>query len=229
MAVPIRLAVPLRERCARREQPADIDAEVTKSAVAGKAAVACGSERLARFGPHPAKRVVMWKTIFFAHDFSECARLVEPVVLGLAHIHHARIVLGHVSELPQGLTPETLVVPPGHHEPLKIGTYTQNAAEVRLATIATRMRSEGVDVETRTAIGAIPSGILAMASAASADVIAMGTHGREGLRHLLLGSVAEKVLRRAHVPVLTLRSSKKVDDEDSRLAEERDLEDELAG
>jgi nucleotide-binding universal stress UspA family protein len=48
--------------------------------------------------------------------------------------------------------------------------------------------------------------ILAHAKEAGADLIVMGTHGRTGLSHLLMGSVAERVLRTAHCPVLTVKA-----------------------
>jgi universal stress protein A len=46
-----------------------------------------------------------------------------------------------------------------------------------------------------------------LAEAEQAELIVMGTHGRSGLKRLLMGSVAETVVRRAHCPVLTLRQS----------------------
>jgi nucleotide-binding universal stress UspA family protein len=47
--------------------------------------------------------------------------------------------------------------------------------------------------------------ILAASEETGSDLIVMGTHGRQGLSHALIGSVAEKVVRLAHVPVLTVR------------------------
>ena len=47
--------------------------------------------------------------------------------------------------------------------------------------------------------------ILEVARARGADLIVMGTHGRTGLEHALMGSIAERVVRRAHCPVLTVR------------------------
>ena len=168
----------------------------------------------------------MWKTLVFAHDFSVCARRVEPLLVDLARSHCARVILVHVSELPQGLTPDTRITPPGHRESVPLGEHTKRAAEARLEEVAARLRSHGAEVVVRAVIDEIPSGILKTADDVGADAIVMGTHGREGIRHFFLGSVAEKVLRRATVPVVTLRTST---EEDARLPEERDLEDELTG
>ena len=54
-------------------------------------------------------------------------------------------------------------------------------------------------------LGAVVSVVLAEAAQRHADVIVMGTHGRSGLAHLVMGSVAERVLRQSPVPVLTVR------------------------
>jgi nucleotide-binding universal stress UspA family protein len=59
--------------------------------------------------------------------------------------------------------------------------------------------------EVQVTVGDPAEEIVAMADALDVDLIAMSTHGRTGLSHLLLGSVAEKVVRHAHCPVLTVR------------------------
>jgi nucleotide-binding universal stress UspA family protein len=63
-------------------------------------------------------------------------------------------------------------------------------------------------VEAATAIGEPAHEILAFAKAQSADLVVIGTHGRTGLQHALMGSVAERVVRRATCPVLTVRPAK---------------------
>ena len=168
----------------------------------------------------------MWNTLLFAHDFSSCAERVEPLVLGLAKLHGARIVIVHVTELPEGLSPEARITPEGHREPVTAGAHAAQTAALRLEQVAFRLRAEGASVEVRALLGAVPSVLLRAAKEVSADVIVMGTHGREGLRHFFLGSVAERVLRHATVPVVTLRTST---DEDSASREEQDLMDELTG
>lgn len=70
-------------------------------------------------------------------------------------------------------------------------------------------RDSDVRVETRLAEGDAADEILRLAEELPCDLIVMGTHGRSGLDRLLMGSVAESVLRRAGCPVLTVKSPSK--------------------
>jgi nucleotide-binding universal stress UspA family protein len=74
-----------------------------------------------------------------------------------------------------------------------------------LAGIAARLRDEGCEVHAEALIGSPASAILDYAQTYDADLIAMTTHGRGGVARLLVGSVADKVLRGANVPVLIER------------------------
>lgn len=91
------------------------------------------------------------------------------------------------------ITPETSRV----HEALEEG------AENAVDEAAERARSRDVTVETHVGHGS-PHTVITEYAADHADVIVMATHGREGLDHALLGSVTEKVVRTAEVPVLTV-------------------------
>lgn len=84
----------------------------------------------------------------------------------------------------------------------------------------TRMQTEGylqrvafdyfppeVHVRLEVSSGATPETILDYADGESVDLIAMTTHGRSGISRLMLGSVAEEIVRRSHVPVLLVRPS----------------------
>lgn len=62
-------------------------------------------------------------------------------------------------------------------------------------------------VDRRIVSGRPADAILSMAAEVGADLIVLGTHGRVGLQHLVLGSIAERVASRATVPVLTVRAS----------------------
>lgn len=74
-----------------------------------------------------------------------------------------------------------------------------------LAEAGEKLRAEGVPVSLSVRGGRAADGILAAVEEEGADLIAMTTHGRTGLRRLVLGSVTEEVLRRSSVPVLTCR------------------------
>jgi len=78
-----------------------------------------------------------------------------------------------------------------------------NDAERRLAQVATAV--SGVTVTTEVSVGNPARTIAKIAAERGADLIVMGTRGRGGFAHLLLGSVAERVIRTAHCPVLTVR------------------------
>jgi nucleotide-binding universal stress UspA family protein len=69
-------------------------------------------------------------------------------------------------------------------------------------------REDGIEIaNTRVEQGDPSHTIVTLADSDGYDLIAMGTHGRSGFAHLLLGSVAEKVVRRASCPVLTVRTA----------------------
>ena len=77
--------------------------------------------------------------------------------------------------------------------------------EEAVAAVAERAERAGVDVETTVETGIPHQVILDYAANEAVDVVVMGTHGRTGLEHFLLGSVTEKVIRSADVPVLVVR------------------------
>lgn len=82
-------------------------------------------------------------------------------------------------------------------------------ARAYLVEQATALAPAWVEVATRTApAGGVASAILDMAGIAGADMIALATHGRGGLRRVLLGSVADRVFRNSRVPVMLLRPAR---------------------
>jgi len=80
-------------------------------------------------------------------------------------------------------------------------------ADARLADYRERIHKDGIPILTTTRSGRPAEVIVAYAKAAGADLIVMGTHGRSGLSHLFMGSVAERVIRTAPCPVLTVRET----------------------
>jgi nucleotide-binding universal stress UspA family protein len=80
-----------------------------------------------------------------------------------------------------------------------------DSAQTRLDDLAHAALKDTVTGRARVAVGKPPDEILRVAQEEGVDLIVMGTHGRTGLRHVLLGSVAETVVRAAPCPVFTVR------------------------
>jgi len=168
----------------------------------------------------------MWKKLLVPHDFSPCAEHALRTAVDLAKLHGSELALVHVSELPPNLPLDALVTPASGAETVRVDEYTTRGARRQLEAIAEPLRRAGFPVSTRALTGDIADRILALATEIGADALVVGTHGRKGLSHLLLGSVAEKVIRGAPVPVVCVRTPM---GEATPTLEESDLEDELAG
>jgi nucleotide-binding universal stress UspA family protein len=134
------------------------------------------------------------KTILVATDFSEMSEHAFRFAGALARDYHARLIAVHVVQPPVAVYAETAVF---LEEP------DQSAAREALRT----MSFPGVDIEYRLMEGEPVSTIVQVARETSSDLIVLGTHGRSGIMRVLLGSVAEGVLREAPCPVMTIKST----------------------
>lgn len=132
------------------------------------------------------------KKILFPTDFSEASEAAFQHAVALAQETGARLIIVHVEEppLPYGESLATL--------PASVDQELQK----RLMSI---QPSEDVPCEHRLLIGDPASEIVRLAEAEKVDLIVMGTHGRTGLSRLIMGSVAEAVVRRASCPVYTIK------------------------
>ncbi|MBK9035559.1 MAG: universal stress protein [Myxococcales bacterium] len=148
----------------------------------------------------------MWKTILVPHDFSASADNACNLARDLARVHGARLVLLHVAEMPSMLGPMANVVPDDGGAPISIRDYALRGATAFLDELSARLRAEGATVSAVATVGHAASEIAVTAAREGADLIVMGTHGRTGLAHVVLGSVTEKVVRHSKVPVLTIRT-----------------------
>ena len=142
------------------------------------------------------------RKILVPTDFSGSSDRAVEYAAVLATTFGASIHLVHVLEEPfvaQG--PWEFYVPdtPAVRERLNQQT------RARLEDIAVGLRGEGLNVTLELRHGAALAGIVGAAGDYGVDLIVMGTHGRSGLPHLLLGSVAERVIRTAPCPVLAVR------------------------
>jgi len=98
---------------------------------------------------------------------------------------------------------------------------TEQAAE-RLEKMAARCTAQGIQTTTEVAVGRPARVITDTATVRGTDLIVMGTHGRSGFAHLILGSVAERVLRTAPCAVLIVRDTARI--ADALAAQTRDQE-----
>jgi nucleotide-binding universal stress UspA family protein len=149
----------------------------------------------------------MWQRILVPHDFSPSANHAAALARDEAKAHGGEIILLHVVDLPIAYGPDTALILPGPNDTAPVGMreYALRSATDHLQDLATRLAHDGVDVSTFVVAGRPVDEIVRFAREHEADVIVMGTHGRTGIRHLFAGSVAERVVRSSHVPVMTIR------------------------
>jgi nucleotide-binding universal stress UspA family protein len=137
----------------------------------------------------------LFRRILVPYDFSSSAKRALVAAADLAAEHRGRLTVLHAIAPFYPAAEGTPWIPP---DDLVAAEHRRLAALVARVT-----RARGVKAETRVVIGHPYERI--MAAAKRADSIVMATAGRTGLTHLLIGSIAEKVVRHAKVPVLTLR------------------------
>ena len=134
-------------------------------------------------------------------DFSVEAEAAEQEAVRLARRLNGELVLVHVAtETP--LYGEQMFAMP---DVKRIYEAQARWAEERLAERAGALTREGVPTRWRRRVGVVHAEIGTVAREEAADYIVIGTHGRGGLDHVMLGSVAERVVRTAPCPVITVR------------------------
>jgi len=136
--------------------------------------------------------------ILAATDFSETAASALDWAVELARQQGARLELVHAITIPPSM--------PGYIPPVSLdfSDELRQAAESRLADAAAALRGRGVEISTYLDIGAPSQVIVHWAESLHARAIVIGTRGLTGLRHLLLGSTAQRVVHGARCPVLTV-------------------------
>jgi universal stress protein A len=140
-----------------------------------------------------------WTKICCPVDFSETSRVALEEAAELSRRYHAELSLLHVFE-PPGATAELMVSPPD------LIDQTTKDLERKLELWKAEAERHGASpVRALVVTGAPATEIVRFALTAGSDLVVMGTHGRRGLRHLVLGSVAERVVREASCGVLVVR------------------------
>ncbi|QSX00295.1 universal stress protein [Haloterrigena alkaliphila] len=146
----------------------------------------------------------MFDTVVVATDGSESVKRAVDVALDLAdrfdaEVHALSVVdASEVDASPQQLRDE-------------LRTALETTADAALATVEERA-DEGLEIDTAVREGRPAGEICEYAREIDADLIATGTRGRHGENRLLLGSVAERIVRTSPVPVLTVRQLETTDD-----------------
>jgi nucleotide-binding universal stress UspA family protein len=149
----------------------------------------------------------MYKHILVAVDGSDTSNLALQEAMKLAKEQQAALRLIHiVDETPVYMTMDTAYALADFQKAMR------EAGQKVLATCAATTRQAGVEVDTKFVIlevltRRICDAINEEAKSWPADLIVIGTHGRHGFNHLLLGSVAEGVIRLAVKPVLVIRGA----------------------
>jgi nucleotide-binding universal stress UspA family protein len=146
-----------------------------------------------------------WKKILVPHDFSASANHAAAIARDEAKASSGTIVLLHVIDLPYQLAPDTVIVPEETGAPISVKQYAIQSAEAHLHDLAARLAKDGVTATCVVKVGVPVDEINSAVDEHGIDLVVMGTHGRTGLRHLMAGSVAERVVRSSRVPVLTIR------------------------
>jgi nucleotide-binding universal stress UspA family protein len=143
----------------------------------------------------------MYKKILVPLDGSTTSTAALTEALRFASAQSARLTLLFVCESLRYILMEG---------PVDLTASIKREGETILSEAAAKARAAGVDAEVALVEAGerrVAEVIVEEAKRSGADLIAMGTHGRRGVQHLMLGSVAEGVIRRAGTPVLLLRSA----------------------
>ena len=130
-----------------------------------------------------------WRKVFCPVDFSDESRAALRVAADLARRVGAELTLFHAESADSML--QAAATPAG-----RLGEWKREAERLGVERVA-----------TASASGQPATTIVEAAMSGGFDLVVMGTHGRTGFRHALMGSVAEKVVRMSPVPVLTVHAT----------------------
>jgi nucleotide-binding universal stress UspA family protein len=141
--------------------------------------------------------------ILAATDFSACAEPALELAMRMAQNEGAGLTLLHVWEMPSYAYPGLA------YAPADLMTAVEDAAKKQLEETVARVRQRVPAAKALLCRGFPAEQIAHVLDGGRYDLVVMGTHGRRGVPHVLLGSVAERVVRTSSVPVLTVRPPQK--------------------
>ncbi len=141
------------------------------------------------------------KSVLCATDFSACADRAVTHALALAGAWKAGLTVMTVLEFYPGMDPDYTV------NKMYLDHLRAEAAR-QLEAVQTRAKTAGQAVMARIEVGIPSQAVQMVAETTGADLLVVGTHGRTGLDHILIGSTAERVVRMAPCPVLAVKVEK---------------------
>ena len=129
--------------------------------------------------------------------------------MALAQAFRAHLDVIHIFDAPTYAGAEAVVVHPKGEPTETLADYVKGQAKKQLDELLTQFdfAAAGLSFDAHLEAGD-PYGVI-VARSTDHDLIVMGTHGHTGIAHVLLGSVAERVVRKANCPVLTVRAAQK--------------------
>jgi nucleotide-binding universal stress UspA family protein len=140
----------------------------------------------------------VFQRVVVATDFSEASARAIDLAVAMAREPGVELHVLHVCEIPvyADWAPSVDLITP-----------LTATAEERLDQLLSSLRASSPGAKGLLKVGVAWEQILAAAAEVRADLVVLGTHGRRGVAHAVMGSVAERVVRLSEIPVLTVRSS----------------------
>ena len=145
-------------------------------------------------------------TIVVPVDFDEPSKRAVSLAVDFARWLEGRVVLVHVAP-PTSLPEGTRLLPTDASNPVDLGEYVSQHARHMLEAHFLSLLISGVEVRKEVRTGHVVETILRAIDECHAGLVVVGTHGRAGAARLMLGSVAEGLVRRSLVPVLVARKA----------------------
>lgn len=139
--------------------------------------------------------------IVCAVDFDEASRHALDYAIALAARLGASLTVVHAYEIPVYPVSEDGMV----ELPVEVEADVEARVRARLEQFMASVDPRGVPLEWRLLEGQPDLSVCQFAERLPAELLVVGTHGRGGLTHLILGSTAERIVRRSRVPVLSVR------------------------
>ncbi len=142
-----------------------------------------------------------FRSILVATDFSDVSEQALDYALSLCETLGARLYIVHAYTLPAYIAPieGSFVAPPEYV------TALSHRLQQKLDEQHARAKKRVQEVEAKLVLGVSYTEIPRLADELGVDLIVVGTHGRTGLRHAVMGSVAERIVRLSSRPVLCIR------------------------